>query len=281
MKVARSRTRPLRNLATYRLVVEYDGTDFCGFQYQPIDRTVAGVLEEALSRLFDEPVKLTCAGRTDAGVHATGQVVSFTSHDRFPLERLPIALNTSLPPDLTARDAARVANGFSARADAVERTYTYLVLNRSEPSAVVRRWMHHDHRALDLEHMRYAASLLVGERDFMSFCGVAPDRGGTTRDLTSIEIEPDRDVLRFHFRGVGFLHRMVRIMTGTLLDIGAGRRDASEIPEILAARNRRASGPTAPAHGLFFVGVRYADFDSSSAVVSSLATLLRSGSRGF
>jgi len=122
------------------------------------------VLEGALSRLFDEPVKVTCAGRTDAGVHATGQVVSFTSHDQFPLERLTIALNTSLPPDLSARDAARVADGFSARADAVERAYTYLVLNRREPSAVARRWMHYDYRPLDLGRMRRAAADLVGDR---------------------------------------------------------------------------------------------------------------------
>jgi len=250
--------------ATYRLVVEYDGTAFCGFQFQPELRTIARELEAEISRAFDEPVKLTCAGRTDAGVHALGQVVSFVAHDRFPIERLAIALNSALPPDLSVRDCARAADGFSARHAAIERRYAYVVLARRERSAALAHRAHHERRPLDLARTRAAAAQLVGSHDFRSFCGVPPDRGATTvRMLHALEIEDDAPLLRFHLRGQGFLHRMVRIIVGTLLEIGAGRREPEEIAAILAARDRRRAGPTASASGLYFVGARYPEFDSA------------------
>ncbi len=248
--------------ATYRVVVEYDGTDFCGFQFQPQVRTVAGTLESTFSRLFDQPVKVSCAGRTDAGVHAVAQVVSFRAHARFPIEKFGLAANSSLPWDLSVREAARVAAGFDARAAALERRYTYVVLNRQAPSAVLRRFTHFEHRSLDLELMRSAAAPLVGEHDFVSFCGVLPERGGTVRTLYAVEIERRGDLVRLHFSAAGFLHRMVRTIAGTLLEVGSGRREPGAMEGILAARDRRAAGFTAPAQGLFFVGVRYADFDS-------------------
>ena len=242
--------------------MEYDGTDFCGFQFQPEMRTIAGELERALSRLFDRPVKVTAAGRTDAGVHAVGQVISFVSHDAFPIEKLGIALNSALPDDLTVRDAARVAGDFSARLSALERSYSYLVLNRREPAATMRRWSHFEHRTLDLEAMRDAAAHFIGTHDFVTFCGMLPDRGGTVRTLNALDVERSGDIVRFDFRGRGFLHRMVRILTGTLLEIGAGRRESSSAPAMLAARDRREAGLTAPPQGLFLVGVRYPDFSS-------------------
>jgi tRNA pseudouridine38-40 synthase len=250
---------------TYRLVVEYDGTQFSGFQFQPHERTIAGDLEAGLSRLFDQPVKLTAAGRTDAGVHAVGQVVSFAAHDRFPIEKLALALNAGLPPDLSVRDAAVVAEGFSARRAALERSYTYVVFNRREPSAPARRWSAFEHRTLDLAVMRRAAASLVGSHDFLSFCGVFPERGRTVRTLHALEIEEVLPFVRLHFRADGFLHRMVRIMTGTLLEIASGRRPADAIPGILGALDRKAAGLTAPPQGLYLVAVRYADFSSRPA----------------
>jgi tRNA pseudouridine38-40 synthase len=243
--------------------VEYDGTDFCGFQYQPHLRTIAGELEAALGRLFDRPVKVTVAGRTDAGVHASAQVISFVSHAAFPVEKLAIALNTSLPDDLSARDAARVDASFSARNSALARHYRYLVLNRRHPSAVWRRFAYHDYRSLDIERMRAAAAHLVGERDFATFCGVRPDRGGTVRTLHAVALEQEGEFVRFRYEGAGFLHRMVRIMTGTLLDVGAGATSPGEMPAMLAAHDRRVAGPTAPARGLCLVNVRYPGFASS------------------
>ncbi len=248
--------------SVYRVVVEYDGTEFSGFQYQPQERTVAGALETALSRLFDRPIKVTAAGRTDAGVHATGQVISFTGHDTFPTDRLAIALNSALPSDVSARDAARTTPNFSARLSAVARSYTYVVLNRREPSAPMRRWSHHEYRSIDFTLLERAAADLVGTHDFVSFCGVLPERGGTVRTLHALEFERSDDMVLLHYRGNGFLHRMVRSMTGTLLDVGAGRRDPASMPGVLAACDRTAAGPTAPPQGLFLTGVRYPQFSS-------------------
>jgi tRNA pseudouridine38-40 synthase len=209
---------------------------------------------------------VTVAGRTDAGVHATGQVVSFVSHDAFPIDRLSIALNTALPADLSARDAARVDSHFSARNSARERRYTYTILNRRDPSGVLRRFAHHEHRTLDLERMRAAAAHLVGEHDFVTFCGVLPDRGGTVRTVHAIDVDPGPggEIVRVHVRGAGFLHRMVRIMTGTLLEVAAGKRTPEDVRAMLAARDRRAAGATAPPQGLCLVDVVYDGFSSRS-----------------
>ncbi len=189
--------------------------------------------------------------------------MSFTAHDGFPIDKLSIALNSALPPDLSARDAARVEAGFSARGSALERRYTYAILNRRDPSALLRRYAHHEHRELDLERMRAAAATLVGEHDFMTFCGVQPERGGTIRTVNAIDIGREDELVRVDVCGAGFLHRMVRIVTGTLLDVGAGRREPGDVPAMLAARDRRSAGPTAPAQGLCLVDVRYPDFTSA------------------
>jgi tRNA pseudouridine38-40 synthase len=250
---------------TYRIVVEYDGTLLRGLQFQPEERTVAGELQRALSVLFAEPVVVGAAGRTDAGVHASGQVVSFTSERVFPIEQLALALNANLPPDITVRDAALAVDGFSARFDALARTYEYRILNRTFPSALARRYAHHVHRHLDLELMRRAANDLIGQHDFVAFCGVLPERGGTTRTVYAVDIARRGDDVIVRITGLGFLHRMVRISVGTLIEIGTGRRAADDIPAIIASRDRRRAGYTAPAAGLTLVGVRYADFDSESA----------------
>lgn len=222
---------------------------------------------------------MTCAGRTDAGVHALGQVVSFTAHDRFPIERLAIALNSALPPDLSVRNCARVHDEFSARHDAIERRYVYVVLARRERSAALVHRAHHERRPLDLARMRAGAERLVGKHDFRAFCGVPPDRGGTTvRTLHELEVEDDAPLVRFRLRGKGFLHRMVRIIVGTLLEIGAGRRAPEEIDAILASCDRRRAGATASASGLYFVGARYDGFDSGPPD-AAFPLIRRSGSR--
>ncbi len=249
-------------MPTYRLVVEYDGTLFHGLQYQREERTVVGELQVVLGRLFDEPIALSAAGRTDAGVHASGQVVSFACERAFPVERLALALNANLPEDVTVRDAAIVADGFSARFDATARVYEYRILNRPFPSALARRYAHHVYLPIDLELMRTASRDLLGQHDFVAFCGVLPERGGTVRTIHAIEITRVRDEIVVRITGLGFLHRMVRISVGTLIEIATGRRAADDIPAILASRDRRRAGYTAPATGLTLVGVRYGDYDS-------------------
>ncbi|MEO7038745.1 MAG: tRNA pseudouridine(38-40) synthase TruA [Candidatus Elarobacter sp.] len=247
---------------TYRLVIEYDGSAFHGLQYQPDLRTVAGALEEALSRIFHGPVKIAAAGRTDTGVHATGQVVAFRSERVFPIERLRLAINGNTPHDLVVRDAAVVADDFSPRFDARERVYEYLVLNRPFPSAVWRARAWHVARPIDEGLFRVAAAALQGEHDFVAFCGELPERGGTIRTVHAIDLVRSDDLLRVTIRGNGFLHRMVRVMAGTLVACATGYREVDFAARALASRDRKQAGPTAPAHGLYFAGVRYDDLDT-------------------
>lgn len=252
-------------MPTYRAVVEYDGTNFCGLQFQPELRTIAGELERVLSMLFAEPVKISAAGRTDAGVHASGQVISFTSERVFPHGRLALALNGHLARDVSVRHAAIVPDGFSARFDAVARTYEYRIINRPMPSALERRFAHHVHRAFDVDLARGAAHSLIGEHDFVAFCSVLPERGGTIRQIHAVDVERSGDRVLLRISGSGFLHRMVRITVGTLVEIATGRRDPNDIPDIIASKDRKRAGYTAPAEGLCLVGVRYPGFDSEQA----------------
>lgn len=230
---------------------------------QSSGRTVAGELEKALGELFEEPVKITGAGRTDTGVHASGQVISFITSRSFPFERLAIALNSVLPYDISVREVAIAPAGFSARFSARERTYVYAVLNRPDRSALLAHRAYHVYRrTLDLNAMRAAAAHLVGEHDFRSFCGVLPESGVTVREVRSVAIEARDDLLRMQISADGFVHRMVRTIVGTLVECGLGRRDPNSLPAILAALDRRAAGLTAPPHGLYLAGVRYDDYDS-------------------
>ncbi|MBV8246126.1 MAG: tRNA pseudouridine(38-40) synthase TruA, partial [Candidatus Eremiobacteraeota bacterium] len=210
-------------------------------------------------------IKVTTAGRTDAGVHATGQVVSFVADRAFPIERLTLALNASLPDDLTVREAANVAERFSARFSALERTYVYLVWNHAVPSALLARYAYHVYGALDLDRMAEAAHGLIGEHDFRSFCGMLPESGPTIRTVRAITMRRSGDLVVLLLRADGFLHRMVRNIVGTVLEIGNGRRDVASIGPTLAARSRTEAGHTAPAHGLYLAGVTYPDYDSFKA----------------
>jgi tRNA pseudouridine38-40 synthase len=257
------RAAPGEPLTHLRLTVEYDGTDFSGFQWQPAARTVAGVLEAALTRLFGGPVKLTGAGRTDSGVHASGQVVSLSTQRPFPFDRLLIALRGLLPSDLSVRAAAVVDEDFSARFRAVERTYVYAILNASEPSALLARYAWHVPARLDLGEMQQVAARLIGERDFRSFGAAASPKGSTVRSLRRLAIESRGDLVRIEVVADAFLHHMVRAIVGTLAECGTGRRSAAGIPELMARCDPSAAGCTAPARGLYLAGVRYRDgYDS-------------------
>jgi tRNA pseudouridine38-40 synthase len=211
---------------------------------------------------MNEPVKITGAGRTDTGVHASGQVISFTTARSFPFDRLAIALNANLADDLSIRDVAVVDERFSARFSARERTYVYAILNRPDRSALLNHRAFHVYRALNLDAVQAAARHLIGERDFRSFCGMLPESGGTVRTVKSLEIEARGDLVRIRISADGFLHRMVRTIVGTLVECGTGRRDPESLAHVIAARDRRAAGLTAPAHGLYLAGVTYEGYDS-------------------
>ncbi len=227
------------------------------------------MLEEALSRLFDEPVKVTGAGRTDSGVHATGQVVSLTTTAAFPFERLDQALNATLPSDCSVRESALVDGDFSARFSARERTYIYAILNRAQRSASFARFAWHVSQPLDLDAMSAAAAQAIGEHDFRSFCSLVPEGasgepGSTVRTVTRFTVQRRGELIRLEIAANGFLHRMVRSLAGTLAERGRARGTPESLAQMLA-RAQPATRPIAPAQGLYLAGVRYTDgYDSFS-----------------
>ena len=248
---------PLRTIA---MVVEYDGTGYCGMQRQTSLPTVAGELERALSTLFGHPVRIVAAGRTDAGVHATGQVVSCTTTSAFDLARLPIAASAMLRQSrIAVVRAVERAAGFSARRHALARTYRYRIVNRAAPSPLNERRAFHVRAALSIDAMRLGAEPLVGEHDFAAFCATPPARGGTVRAVTGLSVERTGDFVEVWMTADSFLHQMVRIAVGTLVDVGRGRLAASAVRDILASHERARAGFTAPPHGLFLERVHYAD----------------------
>jgi len=240
-----------------RLDVQYDGTDYAGFCIQPRVPTIQGELQSALARLLGEPVHLTAASRTDAGVHALGQVVAFFTESRVPVERLPRALNELLPQDIAVTAAEEVPESFHPRFDAVGKLYTYRILNRPVRSPIICRYAWHVPEPLDLEAMGRAAEVLVGEKDFGAFCAAGGVARSTVRNLYRLDLDTNADVIEMRLGADGFLYMMVRIIVGTLVEVGLGRRDWMEIEDILASRDRRRAGKTASPQGLCLVRVDY------------------------
>jgi tRNA pseudouridine38-40 synthase len=220
---------------------------------------VSGVFEDALGRLLGEPIKITGAGRTDTGVHATGQVVSLSTNAPLAEDRLRRALNPLLPPDCSLREAASVDSGFSARFSALERTYIYVILATPVRSALLGQWAWHVAQPLDVEHMNAAAGHAIGEHDFRSF---AAGDGSTVRSVRRFTVRRAGDLVRVEITANAFVHRMVRSLVGTLVECGKGRRDPGEMPAVLAAADRSAAGPVAPPEGLYLAGVSYPGYDS-------------------
>lgn len=240
-----------------KLVIGYDGTDFHGFQRQKGLRTVQGELERTLTTLLGHSVSVKAAGRTDTGVHAEGQVVSFWTSCPIPVERLPLALNSLLPADIVAKKAVRVSPDFHPRFDATSRVYRYLIDNRPVPSALLRRYAWHIPEPLDVEAMKQAAQFLVGVHDFASFHASGSDLGSTVREMKRVTVVRRGGVVAITMEANAFLYHMARIVVGTLVEIGLGRRHPDEMRAILEARDRSVAGKTAPPHGLCLVQVKY------------------------
>jgi tRNA pseudouridine38-40 synthase len=238
-----------------RLTLAYDGTDFRGWQRQRGLRTVQGVLEDALGRVLGADPRLSVAGRTDSGVHARGQVVSLeTGVDP---RRLARAINGMLAPEIVATDARIAPDGFDARFSATAREYRYRIDAGETPDPFTARYVWHRPGEPALAEMRRAASLLVGEHDFASFCRRPPDDRHTVRDLERLSIVRDGDRVEIAARANAFLHQMVRSLVGTLVAVGEGRIAAGSMPAILEARDRASAGPIAPPHGLTLERVIY------------------------
>ena len=259
---------------TLKLTLSYDGTDFAGWQVQPRQPTIQGCLERALARIEGRPVKAAGSGRTDAGVHALAQVASCSLRNPIPAAGLLKALNRLLPPAIRVTDVDEVAAGFHARHLALAKTYEYRTHRGALCPPFEARYAYWHPYPLDESSMFLATGRLEGEKDFRSFASstkVAPN--STVRTVFSSVLHRKGDYLVYRVRGSGFLYRMVRNLVGTLLEIGRGNLRPSDIDRILAARDRRAAGPTAPARGLFLAGVEYPpacgepgapDFSSSS-----------------
>ncbi len=241
-----------------RLVVAYEGTNYHGWQAQPNGITVEEVLNGALSRLLGEEIRVIGASRTDSGVHSLGNVAVFDTETRIPPDKICYAVNQWLPEDVVVQSSREVPADFHPRRCRSEKTYEYRILNRQVPVPTLRRDTYFFYRALDVGRMREAAGYLVGRHDFKSFCTAKEGEEDTVREILSCTAERrDGDVLAIRVTGTGFLYHMVRIIAGTLIQAGTGEIEPEDMAEILRKRDRGAAGPTAPAHGLTMMGIRY------------------------
>ena len=250
------------------LTVAYDGTDYCGWQIQPEVPTIEKILNDELSRLLNEEIKVIGASRTDAGVHAEGAVAVFDTESSIPGEKFSFALNQSLPDDIVIRSSKEVPADFHPRKVDCRKTYRYSIWHDVFPMPTKSRYMHWVHYPLDVKAMQEAAVHFKGEHDFAGFCSAAADVDSTVRTIYDIKVSKgtvlfDNNETQFHgnidiyVTGNGFLYNMVRIIAGTLIDVGCGKIRPDEIPDIIASCDRSRAGNTAPAKGLTLVGYKY------------------------
>ena len=242
----------------YKIIVSYDGTRYNGWQKQKnVESTIQGKLEALLTRLAGKEVTVQGSGRTDAGVHALGQVANFRMDTELSEGELFQAMNQYLPEDIAVLELKTASDRFHSRLSAVGKTYCYRIYTGEAKPVFDRKYVWQLPERPDVSRMRKAAAFLPGQHDFRSFCGNKHMNKSTIRRLDRIEIVEDGEELRLVFEGNGFLHNMVRILTGTLVECGLGERSPEEMKEILEARDRSASGQMAPARGLTLVKVRY------------------------
>ena len=250
-------------MKNYKITVSYDGTRYKGWQIQTsTDATIQGKLSMVLENLSGHPVDVIGSGRTDAGVHALGQVANFHLEDHFTIEEISAYLNRYLPGDIAVTDIGETDARFHSRYNAVSKTYSYRI--RTSPVADVfeRRFVYHYGKTLDVGRMKAAAELLKGTHDFASFCGNKKMKKSTVRTIMDITFAEQDGEIEIRYTGDGFLQNMIRILTGTLIEVGRGERDIESMTAILAAKNREAAGYTAPPQGLRLEKVEYATVGS-------------------
>ena len=245
-------------MRTFKLTLQYDGSRYRGWQrLADSDRTIQGRLELTLSRLLGEQIELSGSGRTDAGVHALGQTASFRSRTAVQADEILQSLRQHLPEDIGAVSLEEMPERFHARLSAKGKVYRYRIWNSEQPCVFDRKYVYVLPEPLDLEAMQRAAAQLTGTHDFRSFCAKKSDKKSTVRSLEALEITRNGEEVQLLFRGDGFLYQMVRILTGTLIEVGRGQRPPESMHDLLSAKDRALAGYTVPARGLFLMEVLY------------------------
>ncbi|MGN0437010.1 MAG: tRNA pseudouridine(38-40) synthase TruA [Lachnospiraceae bacterium] len=245
---------------SYKCIVAYEGTRYNGWQKQGnTENTIQEKIQNTISRLINEEIEITASGRTDAGVHAKGQVFHFHCQQNLSTDDFLSNINRFLPKDIRILSAEACDNRFHARLNATRKTYCYYIDTSQQGNLFLRNTSHHIPTKMDLDAMKKAAGYLVGTHDFLSFCSNKKSKKSSVRTIYKIHINyhPEEEVLTLSYTGNGFLYNMVRILTGTLIEIGLGIRKPEDIPSILEGKNRGLAGHTAPAKGLFLLSVSY------------------------
>lgn len=242
-----------------KLTIEYDGTNYAGWQKQPNAMTVQEQIEQGLKRLTGETILTTGAGRTDAGVHARGQVVNFQTESTIPPERMHLALNTVLPEDIRCVCSQAVDQSFHARYDAKGKRYRYTIINQPIAPAINRHYLYHVPHQLDINLMKDSAKLFIGTHDFKAFSSVGGSAKTSVRTIYKADVihKPMDNIIEIRVEGNGFLYNMVRIIVGTIIEIGKGNKPKTVIADMIESGNRQLGGPTTPAHGLCMEKVFY------------------------
>ncbi|MBD5095867.1 MAG: tRNA pseudouridine(38-40) synthase TruA [Lachnospiraceae bacterium] len=240
-----------------KLIVAYDGTNYCGWQIQDNGITIEEVLNRELSRLLGEEIAVIGASRTDSGVHALGNVAVFDTNTRIPAEKISYALNQRLPDDIRIQESCQVADDFHPRFCDTIKTYEYKIWNAKFPNPIVRLYSKFVYYKIDIDRMQQAADYLIGEHDFKSFCSTRTQVETTVRHVTDISFRHEGSMIIMQIKGYGFLYNMVRIIMGTLLKCGMGMYEPEHVKEILEACDRSCAGPKVEACGLTLVGIEY------------------------
>jgi len=240
-----------------KLIIEYDGTNYGGWQVQPNAVTIQEEIEKAIYKVTGEKIRIHGAGRTDAGVHALAQAAHFETSTDIPSDRIKLAINTHLKPDIRIKESLEVNEDFHARFSAKGKIYKYSIYNDRAASAILRNTTHSVKEKLDIESMKRAAKSFLGEHDFTAFCSAGTDVEDKVRTIYDVKITDALPLIEIFFEGNGFLYNMVRIMAGTLIDVGRGKIAPDHVEGIIRSKNREKASPTAPAKGLCLLEVKY------------------------
>ena len=240
-----------------KVVVEYDGKNYSGWQRQENSNSIQAEIEKALKKLTGRDITIHGAGRTDTDVHALGQVFHFDADETIPAENYAMALNTKIPWDIRAVSSCLVADDFHSRFDSTKKHYRYRIINRRRPLAIDRHRAWHVTYPLDIDKMREGAEYLLGEHDFSSFMAAHSDIEDTVRRIDSVIIQKEKNEIVIDIEGNGFLRNMVRIIAGTLVNIGRGTCKPEDMKDIISSKDRSRAGVTAPGHGLYLVEIKY------------------------